>query len=187
MQSSEITRLLEAHRAGDEGAFDKLLPLVYDDLKRVARGQLSRGPRGSLLDTTAVVHEAYFKLARREAAWNDREHFYAVAARAMRHVVVDFARRRSAEKRGGDAVAVELDKVQIGVEAQAESVLAIDRALSQLAQLDPRQCRVFECRYFGGLSQKETCEALQISERTAHRDWTKARAFLRLALGSETT
>ncbi len=183
MQPSEITQLLDAHRNGDEGAFDRLLPLVYDDLKKVALGQLSRRPRPGLLSPTTVVHEAYLRLSRREAAWNDREHFYAVAARAMRHVVVDFARRRKAEKRGGGAIRVDLDETEIAVETEAETVLAIDAALRQMGDVNPRLCRVFECRYFGGLSQEETCAALGLTERTAQRDWAKARAFLRMALG----
>ncbi|HVS02415.1 MAG TPA: ECF-type sigma factor [Thermoanaerobaculia bacterium] len=178
----EVTRLLQAHQAGDVGALDRLVPLVYDDLRRLARRQLAGHRRGHL-DTTALVHEVYLKLVdQTRIPGESRRHFLAVAARAMRQVVVDFARRRQARKRGGEQVHLTLDAATVAVEEEAEMLLALDEALRRLGELDPRLIRVVECRFFAGLSEEETAGALALSTRTVQRDWTRARAWLQAQL-----
>lgn len=178
--AGEVTRLLIASRQGDEGALDRLLPLVYDDLRRVARRQLARGRPDGVLDTTGLVHEVYLKLlGQAEIAGEDRAHFLNIAARAMRQVIIGFARKRSSAKRGGGAVATTLDDGHLAIEAQAERLLMIDQALGRLAAKGPRLARVVECRFFAGLSEEETAEALGVSVRTAQREWLRARAWLR--------
>ena len=180
----EITRLLEALKAGDRESYDRLFSLVYEDLRERAHLQLVRAPDGQTLDTTALVHEAYVKLAgATDAAWHDRGHFFAVAAKAMRHILVDHARRRSATKRGGAARRVSMDPAALKVEEAADQILALDEALTRLGSLDERLSRVVELRFFGGLSVEETAKALDISERTVKRDWRAARAFLYRQLG----
>jgi RNA polymerase sigma-70 factor, ECF subfamily len=177
---SEVTRLLEAAVAGDSGALDRLLPLVYEDLRRVARRQLDREGGGHTLQTTALVHEAYLKLAGSgSVSATSRAHFLAIAARAMRQVLVDYARRRKAAKRGGGVISVTLGDQPQPSDASAEDLLALDEALQQL---EPRQRQVIECRFFGGMEEKDIAEALGVSERTVRRDWVKARAWLYQAL-----
>jgi RNA polymerase sigma factor (TIGR02999 family) len=174
----EVTRLLLAHQSGDDQALDRLVPLIYDDLRRLARRQLAGHQRGQL-DTTALVHEAYLKLADQESLPGEsRRHFLAIAARAMRQVVVDFARRRQARKRGGDAVRIPLEALELAVTGEVETLLDLDQALSRLAAFDRRLVSVVECRFFAGLSEEETAEALAVSARTVQRDWLKARAWL---------
>jgi RNA polymerase sigma factor (TIGR02999 family) len=181
-----VTALLHAYRDGDRGAFDRLVPLVYEDLRRIARRQMRRTPMARTLDTTGLVHEAWMKLADQPgAAWQDRGHFLAVAARAMRQVVIDYARRRLAAKRGGGAQVVELDEGHAAVEQQAEWLLTVDQALTRLGAHNPRLVQVVECRFFAGLSEEETAEAINVSLRTAQRDWLRARAWLREELGGE--
>lgn len=181
--AGEITRLLERHRGGDRAAFDALVPLVYERLRRIARGQLRRGGRGRTLDTSALVHEAYVQLvAETGVEWQDRSHFYAICARAMRRIVVDFSRRRSAQKRGGGRPDLTLEPERLGVEGQAELVVAVDAALGRLAAFNERLERVVECRFFAGMTDRETAEALGSSERTVQREWQRARAWLRKEL-----
>jgi RNA polymerase sigma factor (TIGR02999 family) len=183
--STDITRLLHAHGEGDERALAELLPLVYGDLRRLARAQLRRAGPGHSLDTHSLVHEAYLKMVdRSRAEFNDRGHFFAVSATAMRQIVVDHARRRTRAKRGGEAVRESLDEATPAVADDAGRILEIDLALEKLATIDPRLVNVVECRYFAGLSEQETAEALEVSLRTVQRDWLKARAWLREALGS---
>jgi RNA polymerase sigma-70 factor, ECF subfamily len=180
----DVTELLDAHARGDAGAFDALVTLVYQDLRRIARGQRRRVGANDSMQTTALVHEAYLKLSDHDrAAWAGRGHFLAVAAVAMRQILVDHARHRLRKKRGGGAMQTSLDGAMLAVEQDAEHVLAIDQALRALGEHDPRLVRVVECRYFGGFSEQETAGALNISLRTAQRDWLKARAWLRAALG----
>lgn len=176
-----VTQLLIAYRDGDREAFDRLVPMVYDDLRRIARRQLRRGGRpGHTLDTTGLVHEAYLKLVDpAKVDWQDRGHFLAVSARAMRQVIIGYARKRSAEKRGGGERPVTLDEAQIAIDDQAERLLALDRALERLGERDERLARVVECRFFAGLSEEETAQALGVSLRTAQRDWMRARAWLK--------
>ena len=181
--TDDITDLLLAHREGDRDAFEALVPLVYQDLRTIARRQLARHRRGSTLDTTALVHETYLKLVdQSRGTATDRAHFFALAARVMRQVVVDYARRRSAQKRGGGGVKLTLDRVQVPLEAQAELVLAIDQALERLTDVNERLTRVFECRFFVGLTDQETADALDLSLRTVQRDWMKSKAWLRSEL-----
>ena len=177
---SDVTALLRAHRGGEPGAFDRLVPLVYEDLRRVARAQLRRLRVGETLDTTGLVHEAYLRLVDPErATWHDRGHFLAVSAVAMRQILIDHARERSRLKRGGGEAPVTFDEALAAVSADAERLLDIDRALDDLARTDARLARIVECRFFGGLSEQETADALGLSLRTAQRDWLKARAWLR--------
>jgi RNA polymerase sigma factor (TIGR02999 family) len=189
--SGEITSLLAAARQGDGSATPRLVALVYGELRAMARRQLRRRRPGQTITTTALVHEAYLKLVDQEGAtWLDRSHFLAVAALAMRHILVDSARRRVAKKRGGEDVRVPFDELRLGggepgAEARAVEVLAIDRALTSLAALDERLSRLVELRFFAGLTEDETAQVMGTSERTVRRDWRKARAFLFQALGGQ--
>lgn len=181
--SGEITRLLQAHHGGDREAFDALVPLVYERLRRIARGQIRRGGRGRTLDTTSLVHEAYVQLVDETGVdWQDRGHFFAISARAMRRILVDYARERTALKRGGGLPDLTLEPGRHGVAGQAEEVLAVDRALDGLAEFNERLARVVECRYFAGMTEEETAQALGSSLRTVQRDWARARAWLRKEL-----
>jgi RNA polymerase sigma factor (TIGR02999 family) len=176
---SEITDALADLRRGDRSAMDRLLPLVYDELRRRARRQLARRSRTPTLSTTGLVHETYLKLVESHgAAWEDRHHFFGVASRAMRSVVVDYARKRSAQKRGGPARRVDLDEGMLRVEQDAAEILAIHEALDRLAQIDGRLSEMVELRFFGGLSVEETAKVQGVAERTVKRDWTKARTLL---------
>lgn len=179
MESGDVTELLLAYRQGDRQAFDRLVPLVYDDLRRIARRQLGRGNPDGVLDTTSLVHESYLKLVDGSRVdWQDRSHFLGVAARAMRQVVIAYARKRGAAKRGGGSLQTTLDEGHIAVDGQAEWLVALDAALERLGGKNPRLARVVECRFFAGLSEEETAAALDVSLRTAQRDWMRARAWL---------
>jgi len=180
---ADPTALLIAYRNGDERALEALLPQIYRDLRRIARVQLARLRPGNTLDTTALVHEAYLKLfdeSRIEPS--DLDHFFALAARAMRQLLVDHVRHRTTLKRGGGVPPVSLELLQVGVDHQADTLLAIDQALNGLTRNNPRLARVFECRFFAGLSEEETSRALNVSVRTIQRDWVKCRAWLRREL-----
>ncbi|MEZ0332925.1 MAG: ECF-type sigma factor [Gemmatimonadales bacterium] len=181
----EVTRLLEAAVGGDQDALDRLVPLVYDDLRRLAHRQLGREGGGHTLQTTGLVHEAYLKLAGGAGIGAaNRAHFLAIAARAMRQVLVDYARRRKAEKRGGGVVNVTLNDGDQGLDVSSDDLLALDDILGQL---EARQRQVVELRFFGGLEEKDIAEALGVSERTVRRDWVKARAWLYRALYPQQT
>jgi RNA polymerase sigma factor (TIGR02999 family) len=176
----DVSSVIAAIRSGDRDAVDRLFAAVYDELRRVARGQRLRWHGDTTLDTTALVHEAYLKLvAGRSLEWSDRAHFMAVAARAMRHILVNYAERGRTAKRGGDALHVSLDEANPVPAEHADELLALDEALLALASANPRQAQVVECRFFGGLGMRETAEALGISLATAERDWTQASAWLR--------
>jgi len=179
-----ISSLMHAHRAGVPQAFDRLVELVYPDLRRVARQQLRRGrPDAPVLDTTGLVHEAYLKLVDQASLdARDRGHFLAIAARAMRQVIVDYARSRQAAKRGAGAEHLPFDERSAAVATQAEHVLAVNEALAGLAAVDPRLLQVVECRFFAGYSEAETAEALDVSTRTVERDWLRAKAWLKAAI-----
>jgi RNA polymerase sigma factor (TIGR02999 family) len=178
LSSDEITRHLQAWGEGDPQAVDRLFPLVYRELRRLARGRLRR-ERDGTLSATALVHEAYLRLVdQTRADVRDRGHFFAIASKVMRRILVDHARRRGAQKRGGDDARVTLDEARLAEAAPAADVLAIDEALERLERLDERLARTVELRFFGGLSVEETAAALGISEATVKRDWSKARLFL---------
>jgi RNA polymerase sigma-70 factor, ECF subfamily len=175
----EITNLLAALRAGDRSAMDRLMPLVYEDLRQRAHQQLARAGSSGTLSTTGLVHEAYLKLVHTpNASWEGRNHFFAVAVTAMRSVIVDYARRHLAQKRGGAARQVSLDDRMLRVEQDAEELLAIHQALDRLAALDRRLSELVELRFFGGLSVEEAAEVLGVSGRTVKREWSKARTLL---------
>jgi len=178
-----LTTLLSAHHRGDRQAFNRLAEIVYTDLHRIARAQLRRGDGTPTLSATAIVHEAYVALVDETGIpWQNRGHFFAVAARVMRRLVVDYARARGAQKRGGQARAVPLDDDLVGIAPDFDACLALDEALEAMGQVNERLLRTAECRLFAGLSEAETAEALGVSVRTVQREWPRARAWLRLAL-----
>ena len=184
-ESPSITELLEDLRAGRRDAFDQLMPLVYDRLRRAARRELAVRPSDTLF-TTALVHELYLKFSRApHSDWADSVHFLRAAAVAMRHILLDRARRRTAEKRGGAQYHVTFDDAMTAVDDQAASLLELHEALDHLATLDERLARVVECRFFGGMTELETAEALGVTERTVRRDWVKARALLYQVLNGD--
>ena len=183
-----ITRLLHAHRGGDRGAFDELFALLQGELRKMARQQLRRAAPGHTLETAALVHEAYLRLlGEGRVDWQDRAHFFAVTARAMRFVLVDHARRAAAGKRGGDLVGVALDSGIAGANTPAETVLEIHRAIERLEQFNERLARLVEYRFFAGMSEEEMAVALGVSLRTVQRDWMRARAWLQRALAAPAT
>jgi RNA polymerase sigma factor (TIGR02999 family) len=185
--SHDITELLQAHGRGDPDVFDRLVPLVYEDLRRVARAQLRRRPGHRSLDTTGLVHEAYLRLVdQSRASWQDRGHFLAVSAIAMRQILVDHARTRTRQKRGGDAPHEAVDEGLAAVFEDAEGLLAVDEALTELERQDARLARLVECRYFAGFTEQETAQALGVSLRTVQREWLKAKAVLRGLLATST-
>lgn len=180
---SEVSQLLAAVRTGDQDAFGQLVPFVYEELRHAAHRQLRKRPPGTKLDTTELVHEAYLRLAdQTHPDWHDRHHFLAVSALAMRQILVDRARRRATAKRGGAAEVVTLEESKVGADRRAAELLALDEALSALSARDERLARVVELRYFLGLQFTEIAEVLGMCERSARRDWGKARAFLYLTL-----
>jgi RNA polymerase sigma factor (TIGR02999 family) len=180
---AEIARLLSAHGDGDPAAFDQLVPLVYEDLRRLARRQRRVGVPARSLDTTGLVHEAYLKLAGSPGLrLKDRGHLMAVTACAMRQVLISRARARLRAKRGGGADALPLDEGRLIVNAEAEQLLDLDRALARLRERDAKLAQVFECRYFAGMSEEETGDVLEMSLRTVQRSWLRARTWLRAEL-----
>ena len=182
----EVTLLLNELKLGNKDALGRLVPLVYRELRQVA-ARLLRGERtGHTLQPTALVHELYLRLVEQDRAdWKDRAHFLAVAAKLMRHILVDYARARGTAKRDGMATRIEIAGFELsGEEPRTEEILAVDEALDRLAELDPQQARVVELRYFAGLTVEETAEAVGISPRTVKRDWAMASAWLRSELSS---
>jgi len=182
----DITALLTALQNGDRSAMERLLALVYDDLRMRAHGQLARARPGDTLSTTALVHEAYLKLAGSSQSYQNRAHFFAVASRAMRQILVDYVRRNLTAKRAGGH-AISLDPELIAGADRGDELIALDGALEELEQVDERLARTVELRFFGGLSVEETAELLDVSPRTVKRDWRKARAFLYRAMQAEPT
>lgn len=178
--SHNITHLLKEWSDGDRQALDKLTPLVYEELRQQAARYLRRERPGHTLQTTALIHEAYLRLVDvKEVAWQSRAHFFAIAANLMRRILVDHARRRDADKRGGSQIRVRPDEAFGVVNAIDVDLLAIDEALSRLETIDPQQARVVELRFFSGLTVEETAAALGVSPKTVKRDWSVARAWLR--------
>lgn len=174
-----ITGLLDRWRSGDQQAANQLMSLVYEELHRIAAREMRREHGGHTLQTTAIVHEAYLRICQSEPIdWQDRAHFFAVAARQLRRVLVDHARRGRSEKRGGEVVKLSLWESDGGSMSRDEDLMAVDQALDRLEVLDPRAARVVELRFFGGLSETEAAEALQISVATLKRDWDFARTWL---------
>jgi RNA polymerase sigma factor (TIGR02999 family) len=182
-----ITALLETATPEDEDVMDRLLPLVYDELRGMAHGYLVRERPGHTLNTTALVHEAYLKLVdQTRAPLESRAYFFGAAARAMRQILVDHARRRMRHKRGGKHEPVTLEEQHLIADDFATNVLDLDSALHRLAALEPRAARVVECRFFGGISVEETAEVLGVSPRTVKRDWIMAKAWLYRVLNGKT-
>ena len=181
-QQAEVTRLLRQWSEGREGSLDALVPHVYDELRRLAGRYLQRERPGHTLQATALVHEAFLKLVDQHAPWQNRAHFFGVAAQLMRRILVDYAREHAAAKRGGGVARVELDEAAVGAMGIDINLLALDEALTRLAALDGRQARIVELKFFAGLTLEETAEVLDISAATVSREWTIARAWLFLAL-----
>lgn len=178
-----VTRLLHRWSDGDREAFGDLLPLVYSELRARAGSYLRRERSGHTLQPTALVHEAYLRLMGQEnARWNDRAHFFAIAAQAMRRILVDHARKHTAPKRGGGAERISIEDAPQLSAAPAVDVLGLDEALERLAELDPRQAKVVELRFFGGLTIEESAAVLDVSVRTVAREWKMAKAWLREAM-----
>jgi RNA polymerase sigma factor (TIGR02999 family) len=175
--TEEVRHLLARMRAGESDGWGRLFDLVYQDLRRIARIHL-RGQQTGTLGTTAIVNEAYIRLAGANAPWEDRTHFFAVASRAMRQILVSHARKKLTNKRGGGAAAVELMDHHAPDDPQVLEILELDQALDRLAMLSERLARVVELRFFGDLSVEETAEVLGVTARTVRRDWRKARSFL---------
>jgi RNA polymerase sigma factor (TIGR02999 family) len=183
--SEGITAVLVAHRDGEAGAFNRLIELIYPELRRIARGQLRRWRPDVPLGTESCVHEAYLKLVdQSKANWQDRNHFYAIAARAMRQVIIDYARRRGSRKRGGGAPHLTLNEHGVAAQQQADQLIALEELLAGLEGEDPRLLQIVECRFFAGYSEAETADILGISSRTVERDWLRAKSWLREAMSS---
>jgi RNA polymerase sigma factor (TIGR02999 family) len=181
----EITRLLANWSNGDEASLEKLFPLVYDELHRLANAYMRRERQDHTLQTTALVHEAYLRLVgQQNVQFQTRAHFFAVAARVMRNILVDYARGRSRAKRGDGVRSLPLGDVAVMSDERADELVAVNTALDNLTAIDQRKGRVFELRYFGGMSIDEAAEALKVSSATVTRDWKMARAWLRRELGT---
>jgi RNA polymerase sigma factor (TIGR02999 family) len=182
----DITRLLQAWSSGDEGALERLTPLVYDQLHRLAHSYMSREQAGQTLQTTALVHEVYLRLVDVENVdWQNRAHFYGLCARLMRRILIDFARSRNYQKRGGQIPHIELEEAATVSAVVGSELLAVDEALKQLAAVDTRKSEVVELRFFGGLTVEETAAALGVSPETVMRDWKLAKAWLLRELSHE--
>ena len=184
----EVTQLLVAWGDGDQSALDKLIPLVYDELHRMAHRYMAQERPEHTLQTSAIVNEAYVRLIdQKNVRWQNRAQFFGIAAASMRRILVDYARRRNRAKRGAGAFHISLDGAAILSNERASEMVAIDEALENLAAVDPRKSQVVELRFFGGLSIEETAEVLQVSPGTVMRDWTLAKAWLRQEISGDTT
>ena len=178
LTSAQVTQLLRSWSAGDEAALEKLTPLIYAELHRLARGYMRREREGHTLQTTALINEAFLKLIDwKKAKWENRAHFFGISARMMRQILVSYARAHHSSKRGGEGELVKLDEGLIPAEA-GKDVVAVDDALKSLEALDPRKARVVELRFFGGLGVKETAEVMKLSTRTVEMEWSLAQAWL---------
>jgi RNA polymerase sigma factor (TIGR02999 family) len=177
--SQSVSHLLLRWSDGDSSALDQLMPLVYQELRRMASRYMGQQPTGHTLQTTALIHEAYLRLiGPEEKRWENRAHFFGVAAQAMRHILIDYARTQNRDKRGGGARAVPLDDVLTICTERSAELVALDDALTELAKLDARQSKVVELRFFGGLTEEEIAEVLKVSPRTVSSDWSLARSWL---------
>ncbi len=182
--SATVIALLRDAESGDQAAFNKLVGVVYPELKRLAQYQLGKERADHTLSATAIVHEAYERLSSLDGPWNNKAHFMRTAARIMRHLLVDYARRRNADKRGAGANPVTLDAEHLQTPADQLAILRLEEALEEMAAIDPRLERIVECRMFAGLTVAETAEALDMSVRTVERDWQRARGYINRALGN---
>jgi RNA polymerase sigma factor (TIGR02999 family) len=183
----EVTRLLQAWGSGDDTALERLMPLVYNELQRLAHRYMAAEQPGHALQTTALVHEVYLRLVDVEGVdWQDRAHFYCLCARLMRRILIDFARSRNYQKRGGHFPHIELDEAATVSAAVESELLAVDEALKRLSEIDSRKSEVVELRFFGGLTVEETAAALRVSPETVIRDWKLAKAWLLRELSHET-
>lgn len=184
--SSDTTQLLLDSRQGHKEALDELMPLVHDELRDIAHRLLQKRPAGHMLTTTALVHEAYLKLIdQSRVEWSDRAHFQALSARVMRQILIDYFRKQTAEKRGGDAPMISLEEGKIPVDQRGETLLALDEALTRLSDRDPRKAQIVMYQFFGGMTQRAIADVLDISPRTVRREWRKARAWLARELSGE--
>lgn len=182
-RQQNVTRLLIDARGGDVDVLDRLLPLVYEELRVLARRHLRRQNSGHTFQTTGLVHEVYLKLVDQDAIeWRDRVQFFALASRAMRHLLIDYARRKNAQKRGGERKRVTLDVGMLAIEQQAADFLRLEEELARLAEHDERMGRIVEYRFFGGMTNEEVAQALDVSSRTVERDWKRAKTYLYRAL-----
>jgi RNA polymerase sigma factor (TIGR02999 family) len=181
-ENSNISVLLAAVDRGEPGALDELVAAVYPELKRLAHFQLAGERPGHTLNTTAIVHEAFVRLASGDGKWNDRGHFLRAASTVMRHLLVDHARKKRAEKRGAGQAPLTLEDDRYATDDDSLAVLALDNALRDIAEIDPRLEQIIECRYFAGLSVNDTAEALGMAVRTVERDWQRAKAYLLKAM-----
>jgi RNA polymerase sigma factor (TIGR02999 family) len=180
---TELTQLLVEARDGGAEALERLFPIVYLRLHEIAHAHLGRDGEGRTVSTTALVHEAYLKLVDADRIeWQDRNHFFSLASRAMRQILIDYARKHLAAKRGGELHRVDLDDVQIAAADRADTLVALDEALTRLATLSPRLAQVVELKFFGGLAEEEIARILGVTDRTVRREWTKARGWLQNAL-----
>jgi RNA polymerase sigma-70 factor (ECF subfamily) len=177
--AKEVTRLLQSLNAGNRAAVDALVPLVYAELRKLAAHYLKSERGEHTLQPTALVHEAFLRLVEQETAWQNRTHFFAVAANLMRRILVDYARAYGAEKRGGSAEKIALEDAFVFVKERPSEMIALDEALEELAKVDPRRSRVVELKFFGGLTNEEIAEILGVHENTVLRDWNLARAWLK--------
>lgn len=179
MIHEDVTGLLRHWSEGDQAAFERLVPIIYDELRRIADGLLRREGHGHALQPTALVHELYFKLVdQKRAQWRDREQFFGIASKMMRRILVDQARQRLADKRGGGAVHLTVDEALDQPAETSRTVLAVDEALTRFALIDPERSRIVEMRYFGGLELEEIAELMQVSRTTVKRHWSVARMWL---------
>jgi RNA polymerase sigma factor (TIGR02999 family) len=186
LQTSEVTQLLVDWGNGDEAALEKLMPLVYDELRAIAHRHMRRERAGHSLQTTALVNEAYLRLVdQRDVRWQNRVHFFAIAAQLMRRILIDHARGRRRARRGGGVLKLSLDEATVVSREPAAELIALDDALRNLEAIDPRKGRLVELRFFGGLSLDETAAELGISPRTAMRDWRMAKSWLRREMTKE--
>jgi len=185
-KTHEVTRVLQSWGRGDNAALERMIPVVYRELKRIAHRYMAGERRDHTLQTTALVNEAYLKLIdSRQVNWQNRAHFFAISAQLMRRILVDFARSRGYQKRGGGAHQITLHDEFVGAHERGRDVLALDDALTALAEVDPRKSKVVELRFFGGLSVEETAEVLKVCPDTVLRDWRMAKAWLGRELGAE--
>lgn len=184
-EQNELSELVHRWTAGDRDAFDRVVELLYDDLRTIARRHLALERDDHTLTTTALVHEAYVELSQRTGPqWQGRSQFFALVSKVMRHLLIDYARRKGAARRGGGEIHVQLDEARAGSDAIVIELLNLDQALDKLEERDERMARIVECRFYGGMPHSEIAEALGVSTRTVERDWRRARAYLLTVLSS---